>query len=164
MWPMTPEQLDPAHRRAVSTGIDIDAPAERVWEVMVDAGGYGNWNPFIVSVDAPRGFGIGECLTLWVRMPGSRGLTRSREQVSRCEPPEGGQPGHLVYRYSDIPSRFGLVRATRWQGVEPLAADRARYQTIEAFGGWLWRLLPYGRIETGFAAHAKALKHYCERR
>lgn len=34
-------------KREIHTGIDIDAPAERVWEVLSDLGSYPEWNPMI---------------------------------------------------------------------------------------------------------------------
>lgn len=33
----------------LSTSVDIDAPPEKVWEVLVDREAYPEWNPFIVS-------------------------------------------------------------------------------------------------------------------
>jgi len=35
----------------LTTSVDIDATAERVWQVLTDLPAYGEWNPFI---KAPR--------------------------------------------------------------------------------------------------------------
>ena len=50
------------------SSITIDAPIERVWAAMIDAPGYGAWNPFIVRVDAPRPtLAVGDDIVLHVR-------------------------------------------------------------------------------------------------
>lgn len=36
---------------AIETSIDIDAPPERVWDVLTDFEAYPTWNPFIKSVE-----------------------------------------------------------------------------------------------------------------
>ena len=33
--------------------LSIDAPAQRVWDLLVDAPGYKTWNPSMVSIDGP---------------------------------------------------------------------------------------------------------------
>lgn len=37
--------------RTVETWIDIDAPPERVWDVLVDFPAWADWNPFIPTVE-----------------------------------------------------------------------------------------------------------------
>ena len=33
--------------------VDIDAPIDRVWAVMLDTASYGEWNPFVVEAECP---------------------------------------------------------------------------------------------------------------
>ena len=40
---------------AISTAIDIDAPAARVWDVLTDFAAYPRWNPFIRRVGPGQG-------------------------------------------------------------------------------------------------------------
>ena len=41
----------------VSQSVVIDAPAEKVWDVLVDFGGYGEWNPFCVAAEGTLALG-----------------------------------------------------------------------------------------------------------
>ena len=154
--------LVPWARRVVRAQVEINASAERVWSLMVDAEGYGAWNPFVVAIDAPQGMGLGAEITLHVRMGGLIGKTSSRERICRLQPPSAGQWGELAYDYVDLLSHFGMVRGTRWQGVQPLGPGRCRYVTYEGFSGWLWRLLPLRAVQQGFWKHAKALARAAE--
>jgi hypothetical protein len=53
--------------------IDIDAPAERVWQVLTDFGAYPAWNPFIVRADGAAE--EGSRLTVRMQPVGARGVT-----------------------------------------------------------------------------------------
>ena len=72
--------------------IDIDAPAERVWQVLTDFGAYPAWNPFIVRADGAAE--EGSRLTVRMQPVGARGVTltptvlevaeRHRRVASHC--------------------------------------------------------------------------------
>ena len=48
----------------------IDAPIERVWEVMIDVGAYREWNPFIVDVETAAGAPVvGKAMRLTAARP-----------------------------------------------------------------------------------------------
>jgi hypothetical protein len=60
-------------RRELSTEIDIDAPAQRVWEVLTDFAAYTEWNPMIRRISGePR---AGARLKVRFEPEGSRGHT-----------------------------------------------------------------------------------------
>jgi len=160
--PITEQELVPWARMVVRAQLDINAPAERVWALMMDAERYGEWNPFVVGIDAPDGMGLGAEITLRVRMGAALRETTSRERISRLQAPVEREWGELAYDYIDSMSSFGMVRAIRWQGLQPLGPDRCRYITFEGFGGWLWRLLPYKAVQAGFSQHAVALARAAE--
>jgi hypothetical protein len=53
--------------------IDIDATAERVWQILTDFDAYPDWNPFLVRASGrPR---QGERLNLHMQPVGGRGMT-----------------------------------------------------------------------------------------
>jgi len=160
--PIAEEELVPWAKTVVRAHRDIDAPAQRVWELMVDAAGYGDWNPFVVGIDVADGMNLGDELTLHVRMGAGHRTITSRERITRVQAPSDTTWGELAYEYIDTMSMFGMVRAIRWQGVQPLGRGRCRYVTYEGFGGWLWRLLPFKQVQDGFSKHADALARAAE--
>jgi hypothetical protein len=59
--------------REIRTEIEIDAPIERVWEVLTRFEDFDDWNPFIVHAERrPR---LGERLVVTVRPPGREAST-----------------------------------------------------------------------------------------
>ena len=67
----------------VETQVEIDAPAERIWAILIDFPAYGEWNPFITEViGRPQ---LGARLTIRFETPGHRPVTR-RPVVTEVEP------------------------------------------------------------------------------
>src|SRR5215210_3256174 len=62
----------PVSKELVSS-IDIAAPAERVWEVLVDFAAFPTWNPFITSAEGRPG--TGGRLTLRMQPVGGSAVT-----------------------------------------------------------------------------------------
>lgn len=137
-------------RRVYAAEVEIDAPVDAVWEVLVDLDGYADWNPFTPSmrstlrVDAP--------IDMRVRMA-KLGLTlRQRETVRAVDPPR-----RLVW---GVDMMGGLVRAERLQTLTALDGDRTRYRTVNTIEGPLGPLvfLLFGpSIQAGFDGVAEAL-------
>jgi uncharacterized protein YndB with AHSA1/START domain len=67
-----------------STMVVIDAPAERVWQVLTDATAYHEWNPEIVGVEGRMA--LGARIVARVRL-GDGALRRVPMRVSRFEAP-----------------------------------------------------------------------------
>jgi hypothetical protein len=57
----------------ISTTVDIDAPPDRVWDVLVNLPAYHEWNPFIV--DARGEVAAGNALELRMVLPGRDPMT-----------------------------------------------------------------------------------------
>jgi len=56
----------------LATQIEIDAPAERVWSVLIDFASYPRWNPFIRSIEGT--LEAGQSLKVFIQPPGARGM------------------------------------------------------------------------------------------
>jgi hypothetical protein len=59
--------------KQLRTQVDIDATAERVWQVLTDFGAYPQWNPFMTQVSGTPT--QGERLTIRMRPEGGRAMT-----------------------------------------------------------------------------------------
>jgi hypothetical protein len=140
---------------------EIAAPIDLVWSVMLDVAKYGEWNPFLVRIDAAGKTRVGTELRLevkWVRGGGAK----SKERITRLEPPSAGR-ATLEYVFLGPLAATGAVRASRLQTLEQAAGGPTVYHTYEEFGGWLAFALPLADVQAGFEAHARALKDRAER-
>jgi hypothetical protein len=143
--------------------VEIHAPIERVWSVMLDTASYDEWNPFVESAECARPE-VGEPIVLHVRWSNGK-TTRSPERISVVEPPHeqnGVRRAELAYVYEGLPSKLGLVRGTRHQRLWQQPGGPTHYDTVEEFTGPLVRLAGLGRVADGFRRHAAALKKRCE--
>jgi hypothetical protein len=143
--------------RTISAAIDIDAPPERVWEVLVDFSAYPEWNPFMREV---RGRAeVGARLRVRMRRKGGRWLSFAA-RITVADPPRElawqgvGLRGHWL----------GLVRGERRIRIEPRPGGAARVEMRTTFTGllstamgWLDAYLP------SFEAMEEALKERAER-
>lgn len=110
----------------VSDTVEIDAPADVVWAVIVDFDRYAEWNPFTVKVEAV--LELGATAVLHLPDPSKPGETfETHEQISAIEPPR-----HLQYNTGDsIPG----VHAVRDQWVKALGDNQSSYCTTDVFTG-----------------------------
>ncbi len=143
--------------------IEIDAPIELVWAVMLDTQSYAEWNPFVVRADCPSPPRPGDPITLHVQWPNGK-TTTSSERISIVEPPGPGEvrTATLAYVYEGLPAKLGLVRGTRYQRLRQAPGGSTSYHTVEKFGGPLVPLAGPARVEEGFRRHAAALKARAE--
>jgi hypothetical protein len=134
--------------------VEIAAPAERVWSVLVDFDAYPDWNPFIRSIQGACEVGAG--LTVRIEPPGARGMT-FKPTVLRVQPArELAWLGRVL-----MPGVFdGEHRFT----IEQLDGGRSRLVQSERFRGLLVPL--FGRTltatERGFDAMNDAVKTRAE--
>ncbi|WP_416838343.1 SRPBCC family protein [Haloferax sp. DFSO52] len=135
----------------LTTSIEIDAPPEQVWAVLIDFDHYDEWNPFMRIVGRAN-----EGATLVVRlMPPGGGESAFEPDVTRSEKNrEFGWLGHLV-----VPGLFDGEHRFR---LEPLDdGERTRFEHSETFSGILAGItLRFIRekTEAGFEAMNEALK------
>jgi len=145
--------------------IDINAPLDLVWQVMLDTDSYAEWNPFVERADTSTPPQVGNPIVLHVRWANGRS-TRSPERITAIEPPtttgDGTTTAHLSYVFEGWPARLGLVRGTRHQRLTQRPGEPTTYDTVEEFSGPLVRLAGPGRVADGFRRHAAGLKERAE--
>ncbi len=146
--------------------IQIDAPLDDVWAIMLDTERYAEWNPFVVRAELAGPTEVGTPIVLHVRWA-KGGRTRSPERISVLEAPETGADGvrraTLAYDFEGWPAKLGLVRGRRYQRLVQTPGEPTTYDTVEEFTGPLVKLAGPARVADGFRRHAEGLKAYAER-
>ena len=134
--------------------IGVQAPAEAIWAVISDIGGWRRWNPLY-----PRAEGalrIGSQLTLDLVLP---------EQAPRTIKPvilDWVPNDQIHWRLSML---GGLVKTTRYLEIESLSANGCIFSNGELFGGYLGPSVArrMGRsVRQGFTAMGEAVKQQAE--
>lgn len=145
--------------------IEILAPVQLVWDVMIDVAAYPQWNPFVVRIEATPPIVPGSAMRLEVRWSHG-GVTISPERVMSADPPaerDGIVRASLVYRFDGALHAAWLVRGSRLQELESAPGSAVtRYRTSETFSGALARFVPLADVQDGFERHAAALKQRAE--
>ena len=140
--------------KSLHAAVEIDAPAERVWQIVIDFAHYSDWNPFIVRASGePR---VGERLDITIAAPDVKPVS-FRPRVLDVE------PGRLI-RWKGEFKLPGLFDGRHALIVDPLDHGRSRFTTHEDVTGIL---LPFaGTVMTasqkGFELMARALRERAE--
>jgi hypothetical protein len=141
--------------KELRTEIEIQASAERVWQILTDFASFPEWNPFIRRASGePR---KGARLVVFLQPSGARGMT-FRSEVLNAEPNrELRWLGHLL-----VPRLFDGEHIFT---IEPLGVNRVRFVQREIFTGLLVFLFAR-RLHTetlrGFEEMNRALKIQAE--
>jgi hypothetical protein len=140
--------------RRIEADVEIKAPAERVWAILMDFDAYPKWNPFIVSIGGEQR--DGGRLLVSIKPPGHEAMS-FKPKVVRLQPGE-------ELRWL---GRVGLPRifdGEHVHHVESLGNSRSRYTQSETFRGLLVPFLgaTISSAEKGFAEMCKALKKRAE--
>ena len=140
----------------VFSEIEIQAPAERVWQALIDFANYQKWNPFIRRISGqPK---EGKRLRIHMELPGTKGRT-FRPKILKAEPKhELRWLGRLL-----IP---GLFDGDHIFTIEPIGSKRVRFVQREIFSGILVSFLLQGldeKVRLGFEQMNQALKLRAEK-
>jgi uncharacterized protein YndB with AHSA1/START domain len=142
-------------RRVYVAEVEIDAPPDAVWRVLVDFDAYPRWNPF--TIEAKTTLEVGTAIDMRVKMS-ELGITVSQRETIR----EVDAPRRLVWGMRML---GGAVRAERVQTLT--GGERTRYRSEDTIEGSLGALVfaLFGRsVERGFTEMAAALRAEVERR
>ena len=138
------------------SSIDIAAPAEMVWEVLVDFAAFPVWNPFITQADGR--LEVGGRLTLRMQPVGGSAVTLRPTVIEVIDGQRVRWQGRLGVR--------GLFDADHLFIVEPEGGVASRLVQQEQFSGllvpFLQRSLDRGTLPA-FQAMNSALKDRAER-
>jgi hypothetical protein len=140
--------------KQLEASIEIDAPAERVWDVLSDLSRYQEWNPFMTRVEGE--FVEGTKLAIKFEPPGGRQM-QFKPTVLEVEPSRSVRwLGRLI-----LP---GLFDGEHTLAVEPAGESAALFTQHERFSGMLTAFSGklFDRTQAGFEAMNEALKRRCE--
>lgn len=138
--------------KTLETQIDIDATAEKVFDVLCDVARYERWNPFICK--ASGRVAEGAVLDILIRPPGSTAMPYAVRVV------ELEAPRRFVW-LGRMKSRF-ILEGEHIFEVQALGERRVRLIHREHFRGalvpFVWRSLLSTRFRQGFEALNRCLK------
>jgi hypothetical protein len=142
--------------KELETKIEINAPAQLVWQILTDFKSYPEWNPFIRKISGEAK--TGSKLQVVVQPPGSRAMT-FKPLVVQAEPyRELRWLGRLL-----IP---GLFDGEHRFVIEPSGENKVLFTHAEIFKGllvpMLWKSLD-GNTRKGFQQMNQALKKLAEK-
>jgi hypothetical protein len=141
-------------KKDVLTEIEINASAERVWQILSDFESFPDWNPFVTKVAGkPK---VNEILKIEVQLPESRRL-KFEPIVLKAEP-------NKELRWVGV-LPLNSFRGEHFYQIEASAENKIRFIHGEDFSGWLVRLiwvLDGKKIEKGYRIMNEALKKRAE--
>lgn len=150
------------------TTILIDAPLEKVWQVLLDTENYSAWNPFVVKAEAEDGVAMpGNKMKLFVRWKNGKG-TSSTEIIDETKPLytdiNGRKRTYWSYRFTGLLHKLGLVHAICEHMLEQFTNGKTAYRTREEFTGLFKYFIPLADVQDGFERQTEALKKEAEKR
>ena len=139
-----------------SDEIEIQAPIELVWDVLVDFANYGQWNKFCPVCEAE--LVIGSPVKMQVEL--GFGLQEQVEYICRIDPYEA-----IAWKMDTKPG--DPIHATRTQYLQRLDDGCCMYRSVDVFSGdGLAEMMSLmGKpVEAGFNLCGYGLKVFCEAR
>jgi hypothetical protein len=141
------------------TEIEIDAPAETVWRILMDFENYPSWNPFIRRVEGETK--PGSALKVFIQPSGGTGMTMKPNVVEHSANVKFSWLGSLLVK--------GLFDGKHEFLLEPLpgsAGNKVKFIQREEFSGILapviWALIKKN-TRRGFEEMNSALKVLAEK-
>ena len=141
--------------RELRSEVTIDAPAERVWELLTDFGSFPDWNPFMQRASGE--VVVGEKLVVYLKPPGGMGMSFKPRVTKVVSNREFRWLGHFV-----MP---GVFDGEHIFAIEPIGDASCRFVQREEFRGILVQLVlaMMGKAtERGFNEMNQALKARAE--
>lgn len=134
--------------------LEINAPADVVWDVITDVQRYPEWNPFTVKVETS--FKPGEPIDMQVKLMAKPQF--QREWVTEFVPGK-----RFAYQMKPVP--LNTLSSQRSHDVEAIGPGRTRYRSYFELKGWLHPVvvgLLGGKLEAGFAGMSEGIRKRAE--
>lgn len=151
--------MSKAENIVTSVMVEIEAPAELVWQILVDLPQYDRWNPFTVAVESS--LEIGAPVHLYIPDPAKPGT-----RLCVVEHLVAYEPNQLL-SWEQRPTADSKDAARRDQYIESLGPERCRYYTTDIFLGLNadsimrtfgpWVKQSFDAVANGLKQHAEAL-------
>ena len=139
--------------RTMTAAIDVDAPPEKVWDILTDLTHYRDWNPLFV--EATGDVAVGQRITLRSKHPANGRLMTVKPKIIALE------PGAELRWASSLP---GIMSGEHSFTLTP-ASSGTRVVQSETFRGLLTHFSgTFANAEASFKALNEALKERAERR
>lgn len=142
-------------KKQLYSEIEIEASAERLWQILTDFAAYPDWNPFIRRISGRAV--VGEDLEVYIKPSGARGMTFKPKVLIADENEELRWHGKLFVS--------GLFDGKHFFQIERLAENRVKFIQGENFSGLLVGLFAKS-LDTdtlrGFVEMNEALKARAE--
>lgn len=139
----------------INRSVEIDAPAEVVWNVITDFASYGEWNPFVPRCEST--LEPGSAISMDVQLGGKK-LSRQVEWITARDDGRG-----FSYRMRPLP--LGTLSSARVHRIEALEGSRCRYHSHFELRGWLMplvRAVMDARLDKGFSGMTQGIKRRAE--
>lgn len=130
---------------------EINASPEKVWELLVDAQAFTDWDPDVTRIEGT--IALGEKVTVYTKVSPDRSFPVTVAEFV---------PNQKMVWASGMP--LGLFKGQRTFTLKPDGAGKTHYHVIEQFSGLLLPLirLTIPDLNEAFQRHAQALKTHAE--
>jgi len=144
--------------------ITVNAPIEKVWELIVNAANYPKWNPFIIRVETEGDVTQpGTQIKFYVKFANGKQAT-SPELVVEAKPPHddgsGVKRALWSYRFNGIMYKLGLLQTIRYHCLEQQPNGPTTYYTNIEFKGLLRNFVPLADVQESFERQLNATAAY----
>jgi hypothetical protein len=143
--------------KEIYTEIDIDASAEKVWDVLADFKEYPKWNPFIINVSGK--FEKGAILSMTLKIPHHKEI-EFQPQITKVD---NKSEFRMVGKKSL--GGMGLIEGEHVFRLKKSGNSKTSFYQIEFFKGFFLAMI-WGKIsydtQVAFERMNEALKKRCE--
>ena len=142
--------------KQIETDIVIQAPAEKVWQVLTTFKTHSEWNPFIQTISG--GKKAGKRIKVTINRPNGKAMT-FYPVVLRYEP-------NREFRWKGKLGMNGIFDGEHYFILEEKDANRTKFIHGEKFSGILVFMMggPVENLRSSFEMMNAAIKNECERK